>query len=44
MRPMPHCSAVEEWMARSIELPDLNPPVELGELMDLAARFMKDQT
>src|SRR5206468_6033290 len=27
-----------------IELPDLNPPVELGELMDLAARFMKDQT
>jgi anion-transporting ArsA/GET3 family ATPase len=22
-----------------IELPDLNPPVELGELMDLAARF-----
>jgi anion-transporting ArsA/GET3 family ATPase len=25
-----------------IELPDLNPPVELGELMDLASRFMKD--
>jgi anion-transporting ArsA/GET3 family ATPase len=24
-----------------IELPDLNPPVELGELMDLAARFLK---
>ena len=22
-----------------IELPDLNPPVELGELMDLAACF-----
>jgi anion-transporting ArsA/GET3 family ATPase len=24
-----------------IELPDLNPPVELGELMDLAARFRR---
>jgi anion-transporting ArsA/GET3 family ATPase len=26
-----------------IELPDLNPPVELGELMDLAHRFIKDE-
>jgi anion-transporting ArsA/GET3 family ATPase len=25
-----------------IELPDLNPPVELGELMDLAACFLKE--
>jgi anion-transporting ArsA/GET3 family ATPase len=27
-----------------IELPDLNPPVELGELMDLAGRFLKDES
>jgi anion-transporting ArsA/GET3 family ATPase len=26
-----------------IELPDLNPPVELGELMDLATRFIKTE-
>ena len=27
-----------------IELPDLNPPVQLGELKDLAARFLKDES
>jgi hypothetical protein len=25
-----------------IELPDLNPPVDLGELNELAARFLRD--
>jgi anion-transporting ArsA/GET3 family ATPase len=27
-----------------IELPDLNPPVELGELIDLASRFRESET
>jgi hypothetical protein len=33
---------LDELHLPRIELPDLNPPVELGELMDLAARFLKD--
>jgi hypothetical protein len=28
---------------RRLELPDLNPPVELGELMDLAACCLRSE-